>query len=370
MKYRLANRKITENYARELLEERGVEDYISFLAPSVDMVNAPTNLENIKEGADILLETVKKPGHLITLIIDCDVDGFTSSTILWQYLHEICPQVNISYEIHSGKQHGLEDIFDKIEGMKVPPDLVIVPDAGSNDYRYHEGLKAHGITTLVLDHHEADHLSEDAIIINNQLSPNYTNKALTGAGVVWQFCKYIDSILGITYADKYIDLAALGLVADMSSVLTLENRYIIKEGLENVQNFFFKVLVDKQSFSLGNKLTPIGISFYIAPLVNALIRVGSMQEKENLFLAFIDGTQIVNSTKRGEKGLTEKLAIQVARDCTNSRNRQNRVKEKAVEALEVKIAKHDLLDNKILLVRLEDDDDFPAVLNGSTLLAR
>ena len=64
-----------------------------------------------------------------------------------------------------------------------------------------------------------------------------------------------------------------------------------------------------------------------------------MQEKENLFLAFIDGTQIVNSTKRGEKGLTEKLAIQVARDCTNSRNRQNRVKEKAVEALEVKNSK-------------------------------
>ena len=54
----------------------------------------------------------------------------------------------------------------------------------------------------------------------------------------------------------------------------------------------------------------------------------------------------------------------MARECTNARSRQNRIKDKAVEQLEIKIANNDLLSNKILFVRLDDDDDFPAVLNG------
>ena len=109
---------------------------------------------------------------------------------------------------------------------------------------------------------------------------------------------------------------------------------------------------------------PWKVSFYVTPLINALIRVGTMEEKEKLFQAFIDGRQIVPSTKRGEKGMTESIAIQMARECTNARSRQNRIKDKAVEQLEIKIANHDLLSNKILFVRLDDDDDFPAVLNG------
>ena len=72
-----------------------------------------------------------------------------------------------------------------------------------------------------------------------------------------------------------------------------------------------------------------------------------MEEKEKLFQAFIDGRQIVPSTKRGEKGMTESIAVQMARECTNARSRQNRIKDKAVEQLEIKIANHDLLSNKI-----------------------
>ena len=54
-----------------------------------------------------------------------------------------------------------------------------------------------GTSVLVLDHHITDtELSENAVIINNQLSPNYKNKELTGAGVVYQFCRYLGLKLG------------------------------------------------------------------------------------------------------------------------------------------------------------------------------
>ena len=81
---------------------------------------------------------------------------------------------------------------------------------GSNDYAYHKKLKEQGRTVIVLDHHLADHISEDAIIINNQLS-NYPNKEFSGAGITWQFCRYLDKLTKNNYADEFLDLVALGL---------------------------------------------------------------------------------------------------------------------------------------------------------------
>lgn len=92
--------------------------------------------------------------------------------------------------------------------------LIIVPDAGSNDFKYIEELKEIGIPVLVLDHHITDEkISDNAIVINNQLSPNYHNKELTGAGVVYQFCRYYDKIYNYNFAEKYMDLAAWGVSA-------------------------------------------------------------------------------------------------------------------------------------------------------------
>lgn len=369
MKYRLVNKIIKDNYAQELLNERGIQNIQLFLNPTKECLLNPRLLDNIEEGAMVLLENLKNNGNIV-IIIDCDVDGYTSSAILWSYIKKIYPNANLSYKIHSGKQHGLEDMIESIELENHNINLIILPDAGSNDYEYHARIKNIGIPILILDHHEAIETSENAIVVNNQLSSNYSNKQLTGAGVVWQFCRLLDEILNVNYADDYIDLAALGIISDMASVTQLENRYIIKNGLNVINNLLFQTLITKQSFSLGSVLTPVGVSWYITPLINALIRVGTMGEKEKLFQAFIDGSQIVDSTKRGEKGQKEMLVTQIARDCTNARNRQNKIKEEVVINLENKIMKKDLLNNKILFLRLEDDDVFPAVLNGSILLAR
>ena len=93
-------------------------------------------------------------------------------------------------------------------------------------------------------------------------------------------------------------------------------------------------------------------------------------EKERLFMAFIDGTTMVPCNKRGAKGTMEQVAIESARECTNARTKQNKIKDEAVARLEQKIFKHDLLENKILFIRLDDEDNFPPELNGSTKLAR
>jgi single-stranded-DNA-specific exonuclease len=256
--------------------------------------------------------------------------------------------------------------------------LIICPDSSSNDYEYHERLKEINASVLVLDHHITDEkISDNAIIINNQLSPKYKNKELTGAGVVFQFCRYLDWYFKSDNTDamKYMDLAAWGIIGDMGSMLEMENRYIVREGLKHINNKCLLAFMEKQAYSITgvmgasqqqliDAMNPISVAFYIVPLVNAMIRVGTMPEKERLFMAFIDGSQMVPCNKRGAKGTFERVDVESARECTNAKSKQDKTKLDVVERLEAKIFKHDLLENKVLFVRLEDTDRFPAELNG------
>jgi single-stranded-DNA-specific exonuclease len=83
-----------------------------------------------------------------------------------------------------------------------------------------------------------------------------------------------------------------------------------------------------------------------------------------LFRAFINGKELVPSNKRGAKGTMEYVAVESARECTNAKAHQDKEKQAIVDRLKIKISNNDLLDNKVLFIRLEDDDDFPAELNG------
>lgn len=151
----------------------------------------------------------------------------------------------------------------------------------------------------------------------------------------------------------------------------LENRYICSKGFSHIQNIGFQMLVKQQSYSIFGKtfpeeyssdffnnlkLTPIQVAFYIVPLINALIRVGNHTEKEILFKAFISGEEVINSTKRGHSGEVEMIAEQSARNCYNSKAKQNREKDKAVELLDIQIANDCLDENKILVLNADELD--------------
>lgn len=150
----------------------------------------------------------------------------------------------------------------------------------------------------------------------------------------------------------------------MGSVLNLENRYIMKNGFQNIHNYFFQQAIAKQSYSMGGEINPTTVAFYIVPMMNALIRVGTMEEKKRLFHGLIDGHLKVPCNKRGAAGTYEEVAIESLRECTNAKAKQARITDQMVDKLEQKIYKHDLLNNKILFVRLDEDDDFPSEING------
>ena len=377
MKTKLINENFKKDYVNQLLKSRGIENPMAYYEPGPEHLQNHSDMENMGQGA-MLLEEVIRLGEKILLVVDSDNDGFTSATIMYNYLKDLAPELEIDYVLHEGKQHGLQDHIERLMEEGRHYGLIICPDSSSNDYEYHERLKEINASVLVLDHHLTDEkISDNAIVINNQLSPNYKNKELTGAGVVYQFCRYLDWYFKSdnTDANKYMDLAAWGIIGDMGSMLEMENRYIVREGLKHINNKLLWALMEKQAYSITgvmgaskqqliDAMNPISVAFYIVPLVNAMIRVGTMEEKIRLFEAFLDGDKMIPSGKRGAKGTLDKAGTEAARECSNARNRQNKTLEVAVDTIEAKIHKYDLLENRILFVRLENDDRFPAELNG------
>ena len=378
MKVKLINETIKEDYGKNLLRARGIQDIDRFLNPDISCLQDWNDLDNIKEGIDLISNTALKlwssdnyKGR-IGIVVDCDVDGFTSAAIFYQYIKRLFPNLEIKEYIHDGKAHGLEEHWEEM--LEENFDLIVIPDAGSNDSEY---AKQFSCPILVLDHHlvEEMNFAPNMVVINNQISEKYHNKNLSGAGVVYQFCRAMDEYYDIDYAEDYIDLAALGICADMMSGLEIENQYFWKKGFSNIKNYFLLTLARKQAYSITGKmgatdeeiinaLNPTSVAFYIVPLINAMIRVGTQTEKERLWLAFTDGHQKIESHKRGAKGTMEEAAVESTRECVNARTHQNKFKEDAVASLEQKIFKHDLLENKILFIRLDEDDNFPSELNG------
>lgn len=367
-----------------ILMNRGVKDIDNFIYPTESCELNPYDLENIRPAADMLLRHLRAE-HSVLFLVDCDCDGYTSSSILWLYIKHIFPQAKLSFMVHEHKQHGLEDKIREIESDPVY-DLVLCPDAASYDVECHRALGELGMDVICLDHHEQlldEHgnpiVSDlpNTIIVNNQLSPNYSNKSLCGAGVVYKFCEVLDEILGIQQAQNYLDLAALGEIADVMDRTDTETNYLMMEGLSHIENKGFRTLIEAQAFSLKEKavypyggLTPIDIAFYIAPLINAITRVGSIDEKQTMFYCFIEPDKLVQSTKRGAKpSETETAAEQTARVGKNAKARQDKYKEKAIDVVDFKIQKNDLLQNNIILVELDNSDGIPQEMTGLVAMA-
>lgn len=348
----------------QVFVNRGIpaEEVNHYLHTSVADVIDPATITNIETGAKMLVSHIAQ-NHKVLVQIDSDCDGFTSAAVLINYLNCLFPgfvQNNVFYRPHTNKAHG-------IIPETVPSDvkLVIAPDSSSNEFEIHKELHERGVDVLVIDHHNTTHYSEHACVINNQMD-DYPTKSLSGVGMVYKFCSYLDSLLHVDYADQYLDLVALGILADVMDLRDFETRYLVDTGLANIRNPFLRGMVTKQAFQLKDRVTPHGISFYIAPGVNAITRVGTVEEKLMLFESMLEfrAYEQIPSTKRGCKGQFETRVEQACRNCTNIRNRQNKARDASLEIIERIIEEKNLLENQVLAVKLEGKNESNRNITG------
>ena len=361
MKYKLIS-PINKNYSiqQQILTNRGIpiNELDHYLHTTDEDVNPPEALgqDKLREAARALANVVKE-NKIAYTIVDCDCDGFTSSAILMNYLHDLFPrwvESNFHFIIHDGKQHGLNDTIDAI--LQKKPSLLFVPDAGSNDVEECKRLYDLNIPVIILDHHDCEIDNPYAIVINSQ--NNYSNHYLSGAGVTWQFCRYLDEKMHTNFADDELDLVALGLTADMMSLTSLETKHLINKGFQdtNIKNPFFTYMIQKNAYSMKDIVNPTSVAFYVAPYVNAMTRSGTIEEKTILFESMLKfkAFKQVPSTKRGHaKDEAESIVEQAIRTVTNVKARQTKAQNVGLEKIEAMIEENRMLEHKVLLFLLD-----------------
>lgn len=344
MKYELIGTNDTGNIIETVLHNRGIEDPNTYLHLTNTVVQDYNKLSNIREAVRCFIKHYEAHDK-ITIMPDEDTDGYTSSAMLYLYIKTLDPDYPVEYIMHSRpKMHGL----GSNEYTRIPDDtkLLIIADAGTNDANEFNALIDKGISCLVIDHHDANYQEEseeeinyqtaeynNAIIVNNQLSPEYYNKDLSGAGVVYRFLQALDEELWESYADDFLDLCAVGNVADVMDVRNFETRYFINQGISNFKNKFLVALAKAQEYSMHGEITVHNIAWYIAPVINSITRIGTPEERELVFRAMIEQDETFTYDKRGIGLVEENIYDRAARIAKNAKSRQDKQRDRVFNEL-------------------------------------
>ena len=272
--------KVNKNkFIQEYLKALGVEDIDFYLNPDSSCLDDVKSYPNMEKAANLLFKATTDK-YKIGLLVDVDCDGMCSATIIRTFLNTYYDIDPVIY-IRQGKAHGLrasasEDIVEqiKVDGIQ----LMIIPDAGTNDAPECHDLKAHGCDTLILDHHKVEISNPDAIIVNHHLG-NGLNTALSGTGVTAKFIQYYCEYYHVD-APYMDDLVAMSIFSDSCSLIPLENRCYADVGMHRVENEMIKAMLP-----LANRygVNPTGYSWAMIPLINAICRQEKIDDKRKLF---------------------------------------------------------------------------------------
>lgn len=358
-KYDILGKVRFGNELEDILKLKGIKDINSFLNPTIKNTESELLFDNIEKARDVFIKHIRNK-DIIDLLVDCDVDGFTSASNIYQYIKRLNPDIEVRCFIHKGKIHGLSEFVDSM--CEDDSKLVIVPDAGSGDSKECEKLIEGGKDVIILDHHSIDASDNPAIVVNNQLSYRVTDKAMTGVGITYKFTKLLDKYYGVDYADDYLDLVALGMIGDRADTVNLQTRYLILKGLEQIRNKTNKnklisVLVDAQMYSMNNKITINGIGFYVCPLMNSMIRLGEYEDKCYMFEALCNSDEMIDRKVRGKGMVNMTIQEYILKACQSSNRKQKKITEESAAVLSEEIKKFNMDKLPILVCNARDDVD-------------
>lgn len=359
----------------QILHNRGVTTSLEdFFNLDWDCVQSGHDLDYADEAADRIIKAMRD-SEKVAILVDVDVDGFSSSSLLTNYLRQQMMEygsfpdskMEIVHLFHEKKTHGLGDVkvMRQIRD-EVKPTLLIVPDASGTADQY-QALVGIGVDVVVMDHHETKERGDGkkVIVVNNQQSDNYRNKALSGVGVTWQVCRVMDEKLPFCCADQYLDLLALGLIADVMDMRSPETRFLVQEGMKPENVRVPLTTMAPEIFRDYEKMTQHFVGWTLGPAINAITRIGTHQENELGFGCLLDENmeKMIPNNKRGATGNTEYVR-EAWRIVTNAKGRQDRRRNKLTQMIENLIAEEALTDNKVIVLAIDDFEEEYRALSG------
>lgn len=326
------------------LKKCNIKDIKEFCSPSGKYLDNCFLYEDIRSAVAEIKYLLNYSNSTIVIVQDADLDGICSTVILYQYLSNLNPNWNIRILIHKGKERGLsdEDVMNDI--ILLHPDLVFVPDAGTNDKIQAEELCKADIGLVVIDHHNYDTPIEKGILINNQ-NPNYkVQRDGSGTLVTHKFLQAMDIEFNLNWSSFCIDLVALSLISDSMNMNNMENRTYYHYGLETidcVQNEFLRQCMFK--FIGDKEYTQRDIAFKIVPKFNSIVRSKDQILKQRLIYAFL-----------GQDNIEEVLDL-----CAEAHKNQIETVNNIIEANVGKIK--EITDNNLIILSC---DDMPRSYSG------
>ncbi len=253
---------------------------------------------------------------------DYDVDGMTATAILYRYL-EISGG-NVSYYIPDRHSEGYglnKESIDKLKGHGIQ--LIITVDNGISAIEEAEYIKELGMELIVTDHHlPGDCLPDAVAVVDPHRQDCYLEfKNYVGAGVAYKLiCALEGESNEIT--DKFIDLVALGTVADVMP-LVHENRNFVRQGLYRIsQSPRLGIDMIRKSASTDEKEpTASELAFTIAPRLNAAGRMGSAYRGLKLLL-------------EQDSHEAREQAIEIHKENANRQQTEQEISRRAFEQIE------------------------------------
>lgn len=367
MKYQLRtknyNNETVELALHDLLIDRGIKHPLEWLQPNYSYEHSPMLFKEMRKGIEMLKSTISNSEASIMVVVDSDLDGYTSGAIILNLLKLIQRGQEINFVLHPNKEHGivLEDIPDDV-------DLLIVPDAGSSQKAEHLKLLENGTKVIVLDHHEMVNdmdygQYQDNIVIVNSQEEDYPNHALSGAGVALKFAQAYCERYGVPFPNKLYALAACGIVADVMDIGELENKQIVTTGLKYLREhlFLYQLIQDTHYNNEDPEPTIKDIGWVIGPNINAIIRLGTQEQKNMIFKSLVSPMLLVPSSKRGEEDQDVPVYQEAVRLCKNAKKRQTTAVDRSIRIIENELQ---IKDTDRAIVYVDENQELTFELSG------
>jgi len=281
---------IPQKVARLLLL-RGIDSYEKakkFFRPDLNQLHDPFLMKDMEKATDRLAEAIRNRQKIL-VYGDYDVDGTTSTAILFLFLEEFGVDVDfyIPHRFKEGYGINIEGIQYAIENNC---ELIVSVDCGITAVEETAKAKEHGIDTIICDHHNVGDTIPDAVAV---LDPkredcDYPFDGLSGAGVGFKLVQGTIKKLGLSdkLAFKLLDLVAISIASDIVPIED-ENRVLMRAGLKRLNReprAGIKALLDLINLDVGS-ITTSNIVFSIGPRINAAGRMGDATKAVALLIA-------------------------------------------------------------------------------------
>ena len=255
------------------------QDIIRFINPSLDNLQDPKKLYDMQKAVERLRKAIKD-GEKICIYGDYDVDGITSTSILYIGLKRLGAKYVDYYIPVRDEGYGLNN--EALKSIKDSgSDIIITVDCGITSYNEINYANSIGLTTIITDHHtllKPEVPNAYAVINPKRLENTYGFDGLAGVGTAFMLLLELYNSYNIKEdAFEFLDLVAIGTIADIVPLIS-QNRIIVKFGLEilkNTTNLGLKKLCDRLFSDKDEdyEYTSGDVGFTIAPVFNAAGRL-------------------------------------------------------------------------------------------------